>query len=396
MQIKPLILSAYTVASGMGLGVDATYAALHGDRSGLTSCDFEGADPATWIGRVEALEDAPLTGEWQPFDCRNNRLVRVGLELDGFDKSVQAAREKYGARRIGVFLGTSTSGIQQTELAYAARETDSDPLPDDYRFDTTHNTFSLVDFTRRYLGLEGPAAAISTACSSGAKVFATAHRYMSAGLCDAAVVGGADSLCLTTLYGFAALGLVSRNPCKPWDRERDGINIGEAAGFALLEWPRNGTRGPALVGYGESNDAYHMTAPHPEGAGASLCMQKALDGAGAGSGDVDYINLHGTGTQSNDASEDLAVAQLFGSGTPCSSTKGWTGHTLGAAGVVEAIIAAIAIERNFIPRSLNTEHVEPGLSANIQLESSERQVDLVLSNSFGFGGNNCSLLLGRA
>ena len=395
MPIRPALLSAYTVLSGAGAGAQASYAALSEGRGGLQPCDFEGAGRDTWIGRVAGIEQRPLAGEWERFDCRNNRLARIGLEQDEFAQAVEAARKRYGAGRIGVFLGTSTSGIQRTEEAYHARDPETGALPADFDFEATHGTFSLVAFTRQFLGLEGPAASTSTACSSGAKVFATAHRYMEAGLCDAAVVGGADSLCLTTLYGFTSLGLISRDPCKPWDAERDGINIGEAAGFALLEWPQSGQHGLALLGYGESNDAYHMTAPHPEGAGARLCMERALQSAGRKAGEVGYINLHGTATPANDASEDKAVVQLFGEETPCSSTKGWTGHTLGAAGAVEAVFAGLAIEHGFVPGCLNTGQVDPALCANIQLQAREQPVELALSNSFGFGGNNCSLLLGR-
>jgi 3-oxoacyl-[acyl-carrier-protein] synthase-1 len=397
MPISPLRLSAYTVTNALGRGRDATLTALRTGHSGLRRCDFPDAHLDTWIGRVAGLEDAPISGDLALYDCRNNRLARLGLEQDGFADAVAAARNRYGADRIGVYLGTSTSGIQQTELAYQRRDPDTGRLPDDFHYRYTHNIYSVADFCRRYLHLSGPALAVSTACSSSAKVFAVAWRHIQAGLCDAAVVGGVDSLCLTTLYGFHSLGLLAAQPCRPWDADRDGLSIGEAAGFALLE-PVTAAipDGIHLLGYGESSDAYHMTAAHPEGIGAALAMNRALERAGLTADQVDYINLHGTATPSNDASEDQAVTRVFGRATPCSSTKGWTGHTLGAAGITEAVIAALCLEHGFIPASLNTRNPDPRLTARLLLDSREQPVHTVLSNSFGFGGSNCSLLFGRS
>ena len=218
-----------------------------------------------------------------------------------------------------------------------------------------------------------------------------------AGMCDAAIVGGADSLCLTTLYGFHALGLNAPGPCKPFDTARDGISIGEAAGFAILEKPQPGAHGDdvMLLGVGESNDAYHMSSPHPEGVGARLAMERALLSAGLGPHDIDYINLHGTATRVGDAAEDSAVSTLFGNKTPCSSTKGQTGHTLGAAGIVEAIISALAIRHQILPGSPHTETVDPLFRSRYQLLTEPAPIGTVLSNSFGFGGSNCSLIFGR-
>jgi 3-oxoacyl-[acyl-carrier-protein] synthase-1 len=238
--------------------------------------------------------------------------------------------------------------------------------------------------------------AISTACSSSAKAFASAWRQMRAGFCDAAVVGGVDSLCLTTLHGFSALGLASTQPCRPWDVDRDGLNVGEAAGFALLEWAEPGDDRVLLLGYGESSDAYHMTAAHPEGAGAALAMQQALARADVTPDRVDYVNLHGTATPLNDAAEDRAMLRVFGPDTPCSSTKGWTGHTLGAAGITEAVFVYLCLECGLIPGTLNTRRRDPRLGAGIVLENREQPLRLALSNSFGFGGTNCSLLFGQS
>ncbi|MCU0806503.1 MAG: beta-ketoacyl-[acyl-carrier-protein] synthase family protein [Candidatus Contendobacter sp.] len=395
MAIKPLAIAACTLTNALGPGIAASLDALLRGESGLRPCDFEDVVLNTWIGRVAGLEEEPLRGEFAPFDCRNNRLAWLGLEQDGFGAAVRQARDRYGPDRIGVFVGTSTSGIGATEQAYRQRDLITRSLPATFDYRHTHNVFSVADFTRRWLGLTGAAFAISTACSSSAKAFASAWRQMRAGFCDAAVVGGVDSLCLTTLYGFNALGLASTRPCRPWDVERDGLSVGEAAGFALLEWAEPGDDRVLLLGYGESSDAWHMTAAHPEGAGAALAMQQALARAEVLPAQVDYINLHGTATPLNDAAEDRAVVRVFGSDTPCSSTKGWTGHTLGAAGITEAIFVSLCLEQGLIPGTLNTRQRDPKLGAGLVLETRESPLRLALSNSFGFGGTNCSLLFGR-
>ncbi len=394
MPTEALIISACTLVNALGRGTQVSFDALEESREGLRPCDFEDTDLDTWIGRVDGLEDEPVVAELACFDCRNNRLAQLGLRQDGFSDHVAEVRARHGAARIGVFIGTSTSGALQTELAYRHRDPITGALPADFSYFGTQNVMSVAEFTRRFLSLDGPVMSVSTACSSSAKVFASAYRHIKAGLCDAAVIGGVDSLCLSTLYGFSSLGLVSDRPCRPWDAERSGMNIGEGAGFALLEKMDGGVTGVALLGYGESSDAYHMSSPHPEGAGAAAAMRSALAMAGVTADAIDYINLHGTGTRANDASEDRAVMKVFGGGTPCSATKGWTGHTLGAAGITEALLAIGCIERGFIPGTLNSVRLDPALSAHVLLENRAAPVTRVLSNSFGFGGSNCSLVLG--
>lgn len=395
--MQPLLLSASTLVTCLGTGPAATLEALRAERSGLARCRFETAELDTWIGQVEDLEDEPITGSLARFDCRNNRLAERALASDGFAEAVAAAVAHHGASRIGVFVGTSTSGILQTEIAYRHRDA-TGALPADFQYATTHNSFSVADYTRQRLGLTGPALTVSAACASSAKVFANAARMMAAGLIDAAVVGGVDSLCLTTLYGFNSLELISTRPCRPFDADRDGISIGEAAGFALVEPAGPGVAPAAILvaGIGESSDAYHMSSPHPEGAGAGAAMAAALASAGLTAADVDYVNLHGTGTPSNDAAEDHAVHRLFGDRVPVSSTKGATGHSLGAAGIVEALILALAIEHRFAPAGLNTREVDPALKSRYLLSNRPMALDVGLTNSFGFGGANCALLLGRA
>ncbi len=392
---SPLGITAYTLVNALGRGREAIFNALRQGRSGLRRCNFETAELDTWIGRVEGVEDSPVSDALAEYDCRNNRLAEMGLNQDCFRQRVAAAVQRYGAHRVGLFLGTSTSGIAETEAAYRQRRNEDAPLPADYRFTTTHNLYALSAFSCRSLGLAGPATVVSTACSSSAKVFATAYRYIQAGFCDAAVVGGVDSLCLSTLYGFNSLELLASEPCRPWDRQRTGISIGEGAGFMLLEPSAESGGGLALLGYGESSDGYHMSAPHPRGRGAVLAMERALRRAGLSPKQVDYLNLHGTATAANDSSEDMAVSTLFGSDLMCSSTKGWTGHTLGAAGITEAIICCLTLERDFMPATLNLVQPDPALSTQVLRKSRSCTVQTALSNSFGFGGNNCSLVFGR-
>jgi 3-oxoacyl-[acyl-carrier-protein] synthase-1 len=360
----------------------------------LKHCDFETASIDTFVGEVPGVDAQALPPALKVFDCRNNRLAELTLRQDGFLEAVAAVAARLGRERIGVYLGTSTSGIFETELAYRRRDAHSGLLPDSYHYGPTHNTFSVADYVRQRLKVEGPALALSSACASSAKAFASAQRAITAGLIDAAVVGGVDSLCLTTLYGFHSLQLSSPQPCRPFDVARDGISIGEAAAFILLERTAVSESAVTLYGVGESSDAYHMSAPHPEGAGARLAMQAALESAGLDADDVDYINLHGTGTPSNDRSESQAVTTLFGPTVPCSSTKGATGHTLGAAGALEAVISALCIKEGIMPGGVGTQHLDPNLTAHYIRENKRASVRRILSNSFGFGGTNCSLILG--
>jgi len=390
--MNPLPVSTYTVSSAVGAGRAAHVQALRNGTTGLGRVTFDTNNLDCWLGEVRDF-DVPLTGALAEWDCRNNRLAEFALNQDQFLDAVAACRGRCGATRVGVFIGTSTSGVQHTELAYRARDVSSNTLPGWFDQRRTQNIFSIAAFVALRLGLAGPALAISTACSSSAKVFAAARRAIAAGACDAAVVGGVDSLCLTTLYGFNSLQLISADICRPADSARLGISIGEAGGFALLD--PAGASSLALLGYGETSDAYHMSSPEPAGRGAIESMRAALARARVEPHEVDYINLHGTGTVANDNAESRAVCEVFGAAAPCSSTKGWTGHTLGAAGIVEAAVSLMAIEHGFMPRSLNTREKDPAIEAGILLENRIGSVRRVLSNSFGFGGSNCSLLFGR-
>lgn len=393
---SPLQLSAYTMTSALGAGLAPTLDALRQQRSGVRHMRWETVELDTCLGEVAGLDDVRLREDLAAFDCRNNRLAQLGLEQDGFALAVREAMRRYGADRIGVFLGTSTSGILSSELAYRQRDADTGAFTVPLDYQHTHNGYSVADFVRSYFGLTGPAFVVSTACSSSAKVFGNAQRMMDCGLIDAAIVGGVDSLCLTTLYGFNSLQLVSARPCRPFDATRDGISIGEAAAYALVERADQAAPGAIVMsGIGESSDAHHMSSPHPEGLGARAAMQQALVMAGLQPSQIDYINLHGTATPSNDTAEDKAVSALFGTTTPSSSTKGHTGHTLGAAGGIEAVICALALKHGLAPGGCGTEQLDPTLQSRYLLSNLEQPLRHVLSNSFGFGGSNCSMVLSR-
>ncbi len=395
--MNPVAISAVTATSCLGAGMRATYTSLQTQRTGLTPCNFETVRLDTYIGQVKGVDAQVLPDELTDFSCRNNRLAMLGLSQDGFADAARQAIARYGADRVGMFIGTSTSGILEAELAYRKRDPLTGLLPGTFKYAESQNYFSVAALLRRFLGIEGPTAVVSTACSSSAKVFGMARRYINLGLIDAALVGGVDSLCLTTLYGFHSLQLTSALPCRPFDAHRDGISIGEAAAFALLE-VISGSRSQAplaLLGVGESSDAYHISTPHPEGAGARQAMQGALDDAGLRPSAVDYINLHGTGTPANDHAEAKAVEAIFGSSVPCSSTKGASGHTLGAAGALEAAISMLALSEGFMPGGLHCDTLDSACHLNYLRSNGARGPRVALSNSFGFGGTNCSLVLGR-
>jgi 3-oxoacyl-[acyl-carrier-protein] synthase-1 len=391
--MRPLAISTHSLCSAVGDGRLATLRALRERRSGLQRNDFGAAPLATWIGRVAGLEDQALPPQLAQWDCRNNRLAWRGLLADGFVDAVAAARERHGPERIAVVVGTSTSSIGASEDAYRRLEPDG-RYPSDLRRAIIHTPHSLGDFVQHALGLSGLSVTLATACSSSAKVFAQAERLIRTGIADAAVVGGVDTLCGSVLFGFNSLELVSPDPCRPFDIERRGISLGEAAGFALLE--REAPAIAWLLGYGESSDAHHMSTPHPEGRGARLALQAALERAQLAPADIDYINLHGTASQKNDEVEAQLVADLFPAATFASSTKGWTGHTLGAAGIVEAVISLLAIEHGVLPGTLNSQTLDPVCGPQIRRDNEERAARNALSFSFGFGGSNCVLAFGSS
>lgn len=397
--MKPLAITAFTATSCLGSGLDAHRQALQAQRGGLAPCTFMNLDLKCWLGEVQGIEQQPLPAAFANYECRNNRLARIGLEQDGFDHQVRRAMKQHGARRVGLFLGSSTSGLLSTEMAYRNRDSSTGALPESMRYAETHNMYSLASFVKDWFGITGPSSVVSVACASSSKVFATAARAIEVGLIDAALVGGVDTLCLTTLYGFGSLELLSTEICRPYDGARSGISIAEAAGFALLERvpaePREKSQPDLyLLGFGESSDAHHMSSPHPEGLGAQQAMKGALSQAGLASSDIDYINLHGTATPSNDSAEDAAVFAVFEGRVPVSSTKGAHGHTLGAAGALEAAVCLIALREQFMPAGLNVNRLDERLRSPYLTQNRSGKLRRVMSNSFGFGGANCSLIFG--
>ncbi len=390
-----LSITHYSATSAAGTGLAALRESLATRQSGLRRNDFPDCDLDTWIGRVPGVEDVALPAQVDHLLSRNNQLAWLGLQQDGMLDAIAALVERLGAHRIGVVMGTSTSSIGRTEEAYTALE-ESGLMRPEYRQPEVHNLHSPGIFVAAVTGIAGPSLTISTACSSSAKVFATATRWIKHGLVDAVLVGGIDSLCLSVLYGFNSLELISSEQCRPFDRDRNGINIGEAAGYAIVTRRELSPNAELLLaGYGESSDAHHMSHPHPEGKGAIHSMGRALERAAVAAGDVGYVNLHGTASRANDKIETFALAERFTDATLVSSTKAWTGHTLGAAGILESVIAIDTLETGLLPGTLNCRETDPEFRFPVMTDNVEKTIDCSMTNSFGFGGNNASLVFRR-
>ncbi|MBO9717446.1 MAG: beta-ketoacyl-[acyl-carrier-protein] synthase family protein [Pseudoxanthomonas sp.] len=392
---EPLAVTAHTATTALGAGLDAQREAVRRGRSGLRRNDF-GAAPRLdcWIGRVDGLEQAPLPATLADWESRNHRLAWRALHQDGFLDAATAAVARHGATRVAVLMGTSTSSIGETEAAYVQQQ--DGRFPEALARLLVHTPHALGDFVALATGARGPCMTVATACSSSAKVFALAARMLHAGIADAAIVGGVDTLCGSVLYGFNSLQLVSPDPCRPFDARRNGLSLGEAGGFALLEREPTTAARAWLRGHGESSDAHHMSAPHPQGLGARRAMADALARAGLDPAAIGYLNLHGTATPANDTVEAQAVAALFPDTLHASSTKGWTGHTLGAAGIVESVFALLALEDGLLPGTLNSDEPDPACGPQLRFATAQRTIDYAMNNAFGFGGNNCSLVFGRA
>ncbi len=391
MKPMPVLgIAASALVHPAGRGTDALWKAAAAGHTALRPNDLDWCDLPCWIGAVDAVEDATLATHLGAWDCRNHRLAWLALQDTAFRDAVAVARNRHGAHRIGLILGTSTSGIGRTESAYAQRRA-SGAWPEGFEYRRTHAADALCRFSAEVLGLQGPMATISTACSSSAKVFLIAQRWIAAGVIDGAVVGGVDSLCRSTLHGFDSLQLLSPEVCRPFDAARKGISIAEAAGFMLLDTAPAAVQ---LAGGGESSDAWHMSTPHPEGSGAQAAMRAALSQAGLSTSDIGWVNAHGTATPANDRSEAAALAAVFGSaGVPVSSTKGITGHALAAAGIVEAAITAGALEHQFLPPSANLQELDATLDVAAVAQGRAAPLRHAMSNNFGFGGSNCTLVL---
>ncbi|AWH88880.1 beta-ketoacyl-[acyl-carrier-protein] synthase family protein [Limnobaculum parvum] len=385
-----IYFSAAGMTNALGHSLEQISENLAQGKSGLKpSTDWLLNQKPTWIGEVCApLPEVPV--ELAQHNSRNNRLLMAALEQ--IRPQLDATIRQFGSARIAVVMGTSTSGIHEGELAIA-HQLATGELPDSYYYQQ-QELGDPAQFLAALLKLNGPAYTISTACSSSVRAIISGYRLIKAGLADAALVGGADSLCRMAINGFNSLESISSQLCQPFAEGRNGINIGESAGLVLL------TRQPgqiALLGMGESSDAWHMSAPHPEGVGAEKAMKMALTQAGMTPDQIGYINLHGTATPLNDAAESKAINRLFGHTTPCSSTKHLTGHTLGAAGITEAILSWLILTQDLnLPIQDFSMSVKDRTLADINLMTSPQKITnkTIISNSFAFGGNNACVLLG--
>ena len=410
-------LRACSLVSAAGHGLQAWASLLRDNRSALARNGFTHTPLATWVGAVEALDVFQLPAGWPAAwalaDCRALRLAFAGLQADGFMAAARSARDRYGAQRVGLALGTSASTIGASEEAYRQIGADGGApavFPAHLRHPRLNTLHALAEFVQHCLGVAGPCVTVSTACSSSAKVFAVAQRWLALGLVDAVVVGGVDALCHSVMFGFHALQLLSATPCQPFAGgapSSKGISIGEAAGFVLLERPLPGDNAVHLVGYGEANDAHHMSSPHPQGLGAEAALHAALARAGWSADSVQVLQLHGTGTALNDAVEAALVARCYSPTVHASASKGSLGHTMGAAGIVGALACVLALRDGLCAGTPGTGAVDTALPAPFadqlrllpqqcsEQEMAQRTVQRAACHAFGFGGNNCVLLFSR-
>ncbi len=386
MPSSEIPITSVGVCNALGTDWSSVRDALHDGKTGLSPNRIEVPFP-TFTGAIPA-ELPRLEGALAGWETRSARVA--SLMLDQMSDALAVARSKWRPERIAVLLGTSTAGADSTEAAYKTF-VQTGALPDEYDLWRHHTYGALLHVVRELTGAAGPSWMVSTACTSSAKVIASAQRLIDADIVDAAIVGGVDTLCAMTLSGFYSLGALSAEVCKPFSAERRGINIGEGGAFLLME--RTGEGIALLESVGESSDAYHVSAPHPDGLGAEAAMRAALERAGRTPTDIDYVNAHGTGTRLNDSAEANAIARYLGNEVPVVSTKSYTGHTLGGAGATEAAFAIMALQEGWIPAALGVEPLDEKMTIHVPPQRLKTRVNRVLSNSFAFGGNNISVLL---
>lgn len=385
-------ITACSIVTSLGRGRTAHVTALREGRSGLFESHHLELPFSCFLGEVSELDALIFPDDHAAYDNRANRLALAAMKSDGFEEAAQACKDKYSAARCGIVLGTTTAGVEKLERVYRARDPDA-PMPASYSMRHHDSQQAVTAFLQSYLGFQGPSYSISTACSSSAKALVDAYQLVEAGLCDVVLAGGVDSLCLTSVNGFESLELMSRQPCHPNDISRNGLSIGEAAAFVLVE--RDSVGAIKMTGYGESSDGTNMSTPPEDGAGACTAIRQALDRAGLTPKDIDYVNLHGTATIVNDATEARAVTDAIGADVPASSLKGAIGHTLGAAGAAEAVLCLYAMEEGILPGNTGLEKLDPKALSNITSHSRTGPMRHVLSNSFGFGGSNCALVFSK-
>jgi 3-oxoacyl-[acyl-carrier-protein] synthase-1 len=388
-QQSPLYINDLGLLNALGDNLASISSQLFaGSQQGFVLRDDLLKDGKVYVSQVSA--DLPTLASYPShFNSRNNQLALHAYQQ--IAATVESLKQKLGAPRIGVILGTSTSGIAQGEQAMSVKfKHGAFPADYDYRVQEMSN---VAEFISHVADLPGLSMTISTACSSSAKSFITAAEMIEAGIIDAAIVGGVDSLCAMTVNGFSALESTSAGICKPSSINRDGINIGEGAALAVLSREKSAWR---FYAGGESSDAHHMSAPEPSGRGAIEAMQQALDKAQLKAEQIDYINLHGTATPKNDAMEAQAVSQLFPHRPFVSSSKGCIGHTLGAAGATEIAFCCLVLQQQKLAPHVWDNKPDPTMPSLNWVNNTEAQGQLryCLSNSFAFGGNNVSLIVG--
>jgi len=392
--MQPVALGACGLVSAAGSGLAAFSDLLASGRSALKPITHPRLPAPVWLGRVAGLEDLHWPAQFEGWDSRATRLAWLGLLSDDFLAAAQQACARWGAHRVGLVLGTSASTIAVSEAAYRSLD-EAGGFAHDFRHPRLNTLHAVTDFVQRAIGLSGPAVTVSTACSSSAKAFASAQRWLALDLVDAVVVAGVDAVSDSVLFGFHALQLVSPSPCRPFDAQRQGISVGEAAGFVLLQ---RGAGDVLLLGHGESNDAHHMSAPHPQGLGAEQALSAALTRAGCTGEQIQALQLHGTGTLQNDAVEAALVARCYGPDLLAGALKGALGHTMGAAGILGALACVLSLREGLCGGSCHTTTVDPALpprfALQLQRDAQRRPVTRAASHAFGFGGNNAVLVFG--
>lgn len=397
MNCDEVWITGLGVVSALGPSWQHFWDGLCAGRSGLGRLSlFECADARSqWVGQAPTPELGSL-----PLPRFVSRPDRFGLAA-AREAIATAGLASAHLHEAAVLFGTGTGGSPEVEQYL--RDLSHGSLPDSGLL-VTHQAASVTDLVARVFGLHGPRQTLMTACSSSAIAIAQAFDWLRLGQCEVALAGGAEGLCRLTMAGFGALRATSPDPCQPFDKQRKGLNLGEGAAVLVLETRRHAEKRGArpkgrLLGAGLSCDAHHMTAPHPTGEGARQAMLAALNDAGMGTEAVSYINAHGTGTPHNDSTESRAVADLLGgraSQVPMSSIKSMIGHTLGAAGAIEAAACVVALQSGVLPPTKNLRDPETEYGLDYIAETPRAQaVEVVLSSSFAFGGNNAALVLGR-
>lgn len=385
-----ICLNDLGVVCAIGQNKETVFEALlTGSNEGLVLNDTLPIEQAQYVGQVTIPDNDHLT----TISTRNNKLAYLAYQQ--IEPTLTPLIARYGHERVAVVIGTSTAGTYEAELARKVL-VDSGEYPESFHYEI-QEMVAPANFIASLCKATGPVYSISTACSSSGKAFVSGKALLESGLVDVVVVGGVDSLTHLTVNGFESLASVSQQKCQPFSKDRDGINIGEAAALFVMTKDHSGIQ---MLGAGETSDAFHMSAPEPNGDGAFLAMKLALDNAGIEGTQIDYVNLHGTGTIKNDDMEAKAMHKACGNAVLCGSTKGLTGHTLGAAGALEIGICWLLLseynQQNFIPANTSDREIDDILpSLKFSSGGYVDSISTCISNSFAFGGNNFSMVLGK-